>query len=34
MNRFLSQAIADKYNLDIPPYKGVDQYVEVDAKTD
>lgn len=27
--RFLSQQIADKYELDMPPYQGVDQVVEV-----
>lgn len=27
--RFLSKDMADKYELDIPPYKGIDQYVEV-----
>ncbi|GAB7351497.1 hypothetical protein MBLNU459_g2144t2 [Dothideomycetes sp. NU459] len=27
--RFLSPAIAEKYNLDIPPYEGIDQFVEV-----
>jgi len=32
--RFLSQAMAEKYELDVPPYKGIDQYVEVAASTD
>ncbi|KAK5012507.1 hypothetical protein LTR16_003716 [Cryomyces antarcticus] len=27
--RFLSQVMAEKYNLDIPPYEGLDQVVEV-----
>lgn len=30
--RFLSPAIADKYNLDIPKYEGLDQVVEVSAE--
>lgn len=28
--RFLSTSIADKYDLDIPPYQGIDQIVEID----
>jgi len=28
-NRFLSQKIADKYELDMPEYQGLDQIVEV-----
>ncbi|KAF1354961.1 YjeF N-terminal domain-containing protein [Delphinella strobiligena] len=31
--RFLSPAIAEKYDLDIPPYAGIDQYVEVPANS-
>ncbi|KKY19643.1 putative apolipoprotein a-i binding protein [Diplodia seriata] len=27
--RFLSEAVAKKYDLDIPPYEGIDQVVEV-----
>ncbi|KAI9698571.1 MAG: hypothetical protein M1820_007461 [Bogoriella megaspora] len=27
--RFLSKAVADKYNLDVPDYQGIDQIVEV-----
>jgi len=26
--------MAEKYELDVPPYKGIDQYVEVAASTD
>jgi NAD(P)H-hydrate epimerase len=29
--RFLSKAMADKYDLDTPPYQGIDQVVEVPA---
>lgn len=29
--RFVSPAIAKKYNLDLPPYEGIDQIVEVDS---
>ncbi|KAM0326362.1 hypothetical protein ACHAQA_006964 [Verticillium albo-atrum] len=29
--RFVSAAIAKKYNLDLPKYEGVDQVVEVDS---
>ncbi|THV85349.1 apolipo protein A-I binding protein-like protein [Aureobasidium pullulans] len=29
--RFLTQAMAEKYELDIPPYEGLDQVVEVPA---
>jgi NAD(P)H-hydrate epimerase len=28
--RFLSKAVAEKYNLTVPPYQGIDQIVEVD----
>jgi NAD(P)H-hydrate epimerase len=28
--RFVSEEMAKKYNLDIPPYEGIDQVVEVD----
>jgi NAD(P)H-hydrate epimerase len=28
--RFLSPSVAQKYDLDIPPYQGIDQIVEVD----
>ncbi|KAK1569752.1 YjeF N-terminal domain-containing protein [Colletotrichum navitas] len=28
--RFVSPGIAEKYNVDIPPYEGIDQVVEVD----
>ncbi|KAF2230021.1 apolipo protein A-I binding protein-like protein [Viridothelium virens] len=27
--RFLSKAVAEKYDLDVPPYQGIDQIVEV-----
>lgn len=27
--RFLSKAVADKFDIDVPPYQGVDQIVEV-----
>ncbi|KAI9654072.1 MAG: hypothetical protein M1821_006783 [Bathelium mastoideum] len=27
--RFLSKTVADKYDLDVPPYQGIDQIVEV-----
>jgi NAD(P)H-hydrate epimerase len=27
--RFLSPKIAEKYGLDLPPYEGIDQIVEV-----
>ncbi|KAF2398079.1 apolipo protein A-I binding protein-like protein [Trichodelitschia bisporula] len=27
--RFLSKAVADKYELDVPPYEGIDQIIEV-----
>lgn len=27
--RFLPPSVAEKYGLDIPPYQGVDQIVEV-----
>ena len=30
-DRFLSKAVADKYDLDVPPYQGLDQIVEVSA---
>lgn len=29
LSRFLSPAVAEKYGLDIPPYEGIDQFVEV-----
>ncbi|TDZ29618.1 NAD(P)H-hydrate epimerase [Colletotrichum spinosum] len=29
-SRFVSPGIAEKYNLDLPPYEGIDQVVEVD----
>jgi len=29
--RFLSPSIAEKYGLDMPPYQGIDQVVEVPA---
>lgn len=28
-NRFIPQSIAEKYDIDIPDYQGVDQIVEV-----
>lgn len=28
-SRFLSKKIAEKYGLDMPPYEGIDQIVEV-----
>ena len=28
--RFLSKEVADKYEIDIPPYEGVEQVVEID----
>lgn len=31
-DRFLSKAVADKYDLDVPPYQGIDQIVEVSAE--
>lgn len=31
MSRFLPQSVADKYDLDIPKYEGVDQVVVVDV---
>ncbi|KAI5290016.1 hypothetical protein KEM54_002661 [Ascosphaera aggregata] len=30
--RFLTPAVAEKYGLDMPPYEGCDQIVEVEAK--
>ncbi|KAG9739251.1 hypothetical protein KCU73_g9524, partial [Aureobasidium melanogenum] len=30
--RFLTQDMAEKYKLDIPPYEGLDQVVEVPVK--
>ncbi|KAK7726775.1 hypothetical protein SLS57_003336 [Botryosphaeria dothidea] len=30
--RFLSKSVAEKYGLDIPPYEGLDQVVEVPAE--
>jgi len=27
--RFLSKAVAEKYDIDVPPYQGIDQVVEV-----
>ncbi|KAI5304149.1 hypothetical protein KEM56_006798 [Ascosphaera pollenicola] len=30
--RFLTPAVAQKYGLDMPPYQGVDQIVEIEAK--
>lgn len=30
--RFLTPGIAQKYNLDLPDYKGIDQFVEVENK--
>ncbi|KAI5299661.1 hypothetical protein KEM55_001893, partial [Ascosphaera atra] len=30
--RFLTPAIANKYGLEMPPYKGIDQILEVEAK--
>lgn len=29
--RFLSQQVADKYGLEVPPYQGLDQVVEVEV---
>lgn len=29
---FLSKDVANKYNLDVPEYKGVDQIVELPAE--
>jgi len=29
--RFLPESVAEKYNLSIPPYEGIDQIVEVDS---
>ena len=31
-NRFVSPSIAQKYNLDLPGYEGVDQVVELNAE--
>ena len=28
-HRFLSKDVADKYGIDVPPYQGMDQIVEV-----
>lgn len=30
--RFLTPAVAEKYGLDMPPYQGCDQILEVEAK--
>lgn len=30
--RFLSKTVADKYEIDVPDYKGIDQIVEVKAE--
>ncbi len=30
--RFLSPAMAEKYDLDLPSYEGLDQVVEISAK--
>ncbi|KAF2151993.1 YjeF N-terminal domain-like protein [Myriangium duriaei CBS 260.36] len=30
--RFLGKDVADKFEIDVPPYKGLDQVVEVDVK--
>lgn len=32
--RFLTKSIADKYDLDIPDYPGIDQIVEVGVNAD
>lgn len=32
--RFLTKAIADKYDLDLPDYAGIDQIVEVGVNAD
>jgi hypothetical protein len=31
--RFLSKAIAEKYDLDLPEYQGIDQIVEIGGST-
>lgn len=33
MVRFLSKAIAQKYDLDLPEYKDIDQIVEIGGPT-
>jgi len=30
--RFLSKTVADKYDIDVPDYQGIDQIVEVKAE--
>jgi NAD(P)H-hydrate epimerase len=30
--RFLTKDLADKYGIDVPPYQGMDQIVEVTAQ--
>jgi NAD(P)H-hydrate epimerase len=30
--RFLSKKVADKYDIDVPDYKGVDQIMEIKAE--
>jgi NAD(P)H-hydrate epimerase len=32
--RFLTKEIADKYDLDLPEYSGIDQIVEVGVNAD
>jgi NAD(P)H-hydrate epimerase len=32
--RFLTRSIAEKYDLDLPEYQGVDQIVEVGVNAD
>lgn len=32
--RFLTKEIADKYDLDLPEYPGIDQIVEVGVNAD
>jgi hypothetical protein len=31
--RFLSKAIAEKYDLDLPEYQGIDQIVEIGGQS-
>lgn len=30
--RFLTEGMAEKYELDVPPYEGIDQVVEVPVR--